>query len=95
MQPRLTVILSLIGQMEKDLSVLKLQVQRLAEQEGEREYTMADLHGVLEGVVSSSEEDIDAVLYRMTPEFEEDIATLPKPDPAMAARAMATDAHAQ
>jgi hypothetical protein len=81
--------------LEKDLSALKLQVQRLAEEEGEREYTMADLGGILEGVVSSSEEDIDAVLYRMSPEFEEDIATVPKLDTARAVTATASDSHSQ
>ena len=86
MKPRLEVILALINELEQGLSVLKLQVQRLAEEDGDKEHTFADLHGILEGIHSSSEAEIDAALYRMTPEFEEEIATLPKAEPRLAAR---------
>ena len=63
---------------EAQLLALKKQVRNLAQVENKSTHTVADLFGVLEGKVSTSEEEIDAALYKLTPEFEDEIATLPK-----------------
>ena len=63
---------------EAQLLALKKQVRNLTQVENKSTHTVADLFGVLEGKVSTSEEEIDAVLYKLTPEFEDEIATLPK-----------------
>jgi hypothetical protein len=78
MTPTVSSILSQIKSLELQLAVLRMQVQKLAEQENKRPYTIADLYGRLAGKVSTSEEEIDAALYQMTPEMEEEIATVPK-----------------
>jgi hypothetical protein len=44
-------------------------------QEGAKLHTFADLKGVTGGEWNLSEEELDAALYRMTPECEEEIAT--------------------
>lgn len=75
---RLAVIQAHINQIEKSLALLKKQVQQLSEEDGREEHTFADLEGILEGLVSTSEEEIDAALYRMTPEMEDEIATVPR-----------------
>ena len=67
-----------IQQMEAQLLAMKKQIRNLAQKENTPTHTIADLLGVLKGKVSTSEEEIDAVLYKLTPEFEEEIATLPK-----------------
>ena len=67
-----------IQQMEAQLLAMKKQIRNLAQKENTPTHTIADLFGVLKGKVSTSEEEIDAVLYKLTPEFEEEIATLPK-----------------
>jgi hypothetical protein len=55
-------LLSQIKSIEAQLAVLKAQVKRLCpEQPGK---TLGDLYGILAGQVESTEEDIDAVLYR-------------------------------
>lgn len=71
-------ILIQIQNIESQLSVLKKQVEKLVTQEKSPTHSFADLKGILKGKISSSEEEIDAVLYRLTPEFEEEIATLPQ-----------------
>ena len=63
---------------EAQLLALKKQVRNLTQVENKSTHTVADLFGVLEGKVSTSEEEIDAALYKLTPEFEDEIATLPK-----------------
>lgn len=75
-----TAILAQINAIETQLAALKRQVQEIAAQNGDQPLFFADLKGILAGQCSSSEEDIDAVLYKLTPEFIEDIATLPAPD---------------
>lgn len=67
-----------IENMERQLSIMKKQVKKLVTAEKFPPHSFADLKGILEGKISSSEEDIDAVLYRLTPEFVEEIATLPE-----------------
>ena len=71
-------ILIQIRNIESQLSRLKRQVEKLVAEEKAPTHSFADLKGILKGKISSSEEEIDAVLYRLTPEFEEEIATLPK-----------------
>ncbi len=67
-----------IQNIERQLSILKRQVERLVTEEKAPTHSFADLKGILKGKLSCSEEDIDAVLYRLTPEFVEEIATLPE-----------------
>ena len=75
-----TTMLAQIETIELQLTALKHQVQEIAAQNGEKPLYFADLKGILAGQCSSSEEDIDAVRYQLTPEFIEDIATLPAPN---------------
>lgn len=77
MQAKLAPILSQINALEAQLGALKAQVKTLIEQD-EPTHTFADLKGLTGGQWNLSEEEIDAALYRMTPEFEEEIATIPK-----------------
>lgn len=56
------LILSQIKSLEAQLQVLHARVQSLPP--AEPSYTFADLYGLLSGQVESSEEEIDAVLYR-------------------------------
>ncbi len=44
-------------------------------------HTVADLCGKWTTPGGISEEEIDAVLYRLTPEWIDEIATLPNPEP--------------
>lgn len=67
-----------IQHMEAQLRAMRRQIRILAREGNEPSHTVADLFGALEGQVSTSEEEIDAVLYKLTPEFEDEIATLPK-----------------
>ena len=71
-------ILIQIQNIEAQVTALKNQVQQLAQGEDRPSHTLADLFGTLEGKVTTSEEEIDAVLYRLTPEQEDEIATLPR-----------------
>lgn len=77
MQAKLEPILWQLNALAAQLEALKTQVQNLIEQE-EPTHTFADLKGLTGGQWNLSEEEIDAGLYRMTPEFEEEIATIPK-----------------
>ena len=73
-------ILIQIQNIEAQVTALKKQVQKLAQADSKPSHTLADLRGkwaVPEGI---SEEEIDAVLYRLTPEQEDEIATLPRRD---------------
>jgi hypothetical protein len=67
-----------IQHMEAQLRAMRRQIRNLAQAGNKPAHTVADLFGALEGQVSTSEEEIDAVLYKLTPEFEDEIATLPK-----------------
>jgi len=71
-------LLEKIKTIEGELNTLKAGVFQLADQEGVKVHTFADLKGITGGQWNLSEEEIDAALYRMTPEFEEEIATVPK-----------------
>lgn len=70
-------ILSQIKSFEVQLAGLRIQVEKWVEQENGGPHTVADMRGKLRGIMSSSEEDIDSVLYRLTSEQEDEIATLP------------------
>lgn len=72
-----TAILSQINSIETQLSTLKQQVQEIAPQNGEQPHTFADLYGLTGGEGNFSEEEIDACLYRLTPEWMDEIATVP------------------
>ena len=67
-----------IQHMEAQLRAMRRQIRNLAQEGNKPTHTVADLFGALEGQVSTSEEEIDAVLYKLTPELEDEIATLPK-----------------
>lgn len=54
----------------------RMEVGKPGERKGS--HTFADLKGMLAGQGSSSEAEIDAGLYQITPEFEEERATLPR-----------------
>lgn len=71
-------LLEKIKAIEGELNTLKAGVFQLAKREGVKIHTFADLKGITGGQWNLSEEEIDAALYRMTPEFEEEIATVPK-----------------
>jgi uncharacterized small protein (DUF1192 family) len=71
-------LLSRIKIIEAQIAALRQEVEKLLAEDGEKRLTFAHLCGILEGKVSTSEEEIDAALYNMTPEFEDEIATLPK-----------------
>ncbi|MDQ3009861.1 MAG: hypothetical protein M3X11_04065 [Acidobacteriota bacterium] len=73
-----TAILSQITTIETQLSELKQQVREIAAQNGEKPHTFADLKGIWAGQGNFSEDEIDAGLYRLTPEWIDDIATLPQ-----------------
>jgi prefoldin subunit 5 len=72
-----TTILAQINAIEAQLAALKQQVQEFAAQNGEPTHTFADLYGLTGGEGNFSEEEIDAALYKLTPEWIEDIATIP------------------
>lgn len=73
-----TLILSQINAIEMQLATLKEQVQQIAAQNGEQPHTFADLYGLTGGEGNFSEEEIDAALYQLTPEWIDDIATIPR-----------------
>lgn len=73
-----TAILLQINTIETELSELKRQVQDIAAQPGEKPHTFADLKGIWAGQGNFSEEEIEAALYKLTPEWIDEIATVPK-----------------
>lgn len=73
-----TALLAQIDSIETQLTTLKKQVQKFAAQNGEQPHTFADLYGLTAGVGNFSEEEIDAALYQLTPEWIEEIATIPR-----------------
>lgn len=73
-----TAILAQIDSIETQLATLKQQVREIAAPNGEPPHTFADLYGLTGGEGNFSEEEIDAALYRLTPEWIDDIATIPR-----------------
>ncbi|MGE0133360.1 MAG: hypothetical protein AB7U82_35220 [Blastocatellales bacterium] len=73
-----TAILSQINNIEAQLNALKRQVQEIAAQNGEKPHTFADLYGLTKGEGNFSEEEIDAAFYHLTPEWIDEIATVPR-----------------
>ena len=73
-----TALLAQINSIESQLITLKHQVQKFAAQNGEPTHTFADLYGLTGGQGNFSEEEIDAALYQLTPEWIDDIATIPR-----------------
>ena len=69
-----------IQHMEAQLRAMRRQLRNLAQTETKPSYTLADLRGKWAVPGGISEEEIDAVLYRMTPAQEDEIATLPRRD---------------
>jgi hypothetical protein len=67
----LDAITTRIESMEAELAELKKQVHQLREPKPAR--TLGDLYGILAGKVESTEEEIDAALYRV--DWEDDPAT--------------------
>ena len=65
------LILSQLKTLEVQVAGLRIQMQRLIEQEYGPLPTMADVHGLLEGQVNSSEAEIDDLLYREPPNMDE------------------------
>lgn len=70
-----TLLLAQISNIETQLKALKQQVQKFAAQAGEQPHTFADLEGIWAGQ-NFSEEEIEAALYKLTPEWIDDIATI-------------------
>jgi hypothetical protein len=64
-------ILSRLKSLEMQIIALRIEAEKLVEQENKGTHTIADLFGALEGKVSTSEEEIDAVLYREPPNMDE------------------------
>lgn len=58
------LILSQIKSLETQLQVLQARVQSLPTPPAELDHSFADLYGQLRGQVESSEEEIDAAIYR-------------------------------
>ena len=73
-----TAILAQINNIEVQLTALKRQVQQIVAQDSEKPHTFADLKGIWAGQGNFSEEDIEESLYKLTPEWIDEIATLPK-----------------
>ena len=69
-----------IQHMEAQLLAMKKQIRNLAQTETKPSHTLADLRGKWAVSQGISEEEMDAVLYRLTPEQENEIATLPRRD---------------
>lgn len=75
-----TALLAQINIIEEQLSALKQQVQEIVAQDSEKPHTFADLKGIWAGQGNFSEEEIEAALYKLTPEWIDEIATVPKRD---------------
>jgi len=73
-----TAILARINSIETQLSTLKQQVQEIAAQNGEKPHTFGDLYGLTAGEGNFSEEEINAALYRLTPNWVDEIASVPR-----------------
>ncbi len=73
-----TALLVQIGNIESQLTSLKQQVQKFATQNGEQPHSFADLKGIWAGQGNFSEEEIEECLYKLTPEWIDEIATVPK-----------------
>lgn len=73
-----TAILAQIDTIETQLSTLKQQVQEIVAQENGQPHTFADLKGIWAGQGNFSEEEIDAALYQLTPEWIDEIVTVPQ-----------------
>jgi hypothetical protein len=73
-----TAILAQINTIETQLTALKRQVQEIVAQNGEKPHSFADLYGLTGGEGNFSEEEIDAALYQLSPEWIDEIATLPR-----------------
>ncbi len=73
-------LLAQITTIEAQLSALKQQVQEIIAQDNEKSHTFADLKGIWAGQGNFSEEEIEAALYKLTPEWIDEIATVPKRD---------------
>jgi hypothetical protein len=69
-----------IRHMEAQLRAMRRQLRNLTRTEAKPAHTLADLRGKWAVPGGISEEEIDAVLYRLTPEREDEIATLPRRD---------------
>ena len=72
-----TAILTQINSIESQLITLKHQVEEMAAQNGEPSHTFADLKGLWAGH-RFSEEEMEASLYKLTPEWIDEIATVPR-----------------
>ncbi len=70
-----TAILTQINSIESQLITLKHQVEEIASQNGKQPHSFADLKGIWAGH-SFSEEEIEASLYQLTPEWIDEIATV-------------------
>jgi hypothetical protein len=64
-------ILSRLKSLEAQVMSLRIEAEKLFEQEHEGSHTIADLFGALEGKVSTNEDEINALLYREPPNMDE------------------------
>jgi hypothetical protein len=71
-------ILSQLKTLEVQVTGLRIQMQRLVEEEYGPLPTLADFYGVLEGKLNVSEEEIEAVLYREPPDIDGAVTTAPQ-----------------
>ena len=73
-----TAILSQINTIETQIFTLKQQVRQIVMQGDDQPHTFADLYGLTGGNGNFSEEEIDDALYHLTPEWIDEIATIPR-----------------
>jgi len=72
MMPNPMSLRSHIKSLEEQLRVLYALVQPSATLAPEAVYALADLEGLLRGQTDTTETDIDAILYQVPPERDED-----------------------
>jgi len=70
MTPDNASILSQLKSLEAQIGAIKARLLKSAARE-HAPHSFADLYGRLAGKADSSEEDIDATLYRLLPDLEE------------------------
>ncbi len=78
MIPNADLILTQMKSLEVQLTSLRIQIQNLVNQENKSTHTLSDLRGILAGQGQFSEAEIDEVLYKMPPDLEAELATMPK-----------------
>ena len=73
MMTNATSLRSHMKSLEEQLRVLSAVVHSVTTVESEHAYALADLEGWLQGQADTTETEIDAVLYRVSPAIDEDL----------------------